>query len=120
MSTHNLLNLSVEILVSEPWEFGTECGVGPFGGIIIDATAEKLLVQLSKPISYSGKTLHTVAARPRHVGDTPEAVTTKRLSANFMLLPQQVDSVAKLQPDVTRDGVAAIGTIERPRSQRPQ
>ncbi len=116
MSTHNLLNLSVEILVSEPWEFGTECGVGPFGGIIIDATAEKLLILLSKPITYSGKTLHTVAARPRHVGDTPEAVMTKRLSANFMLLPQQIDSIAKLQPDVTRDGVAAIGTIERPRA----
>ena len=113
MSVPNLLKLSVGILVSEPWEIGTECGVGPFAGIIIDATAEKLLIRLSKPISYAGKTLHTAAARPRHAGDNPEAVMTKRLSANFMLLPQEIDSVAELQPNVTKDGVAAIGTVER-------
>ena len=112
MSASSLLNLSVGILVSEPWEFGTECGVGPFGGIVIDVTAEKLLIQLSKPISYMGRTLHTVAARPRYVGDTPDVITTKRLSANLMLLPQKIDSIAKLHPDVTIDGVAAVGTIE--------
>lgn len=112
MSAPNLINLSVEILVSDPWDFGTECGVGPFSGIIINATAEKLVIRLSKPISYSGKTLHTAAASPRHVGDSPEAVTTKRLSANFMLLPQKIDSVSQLQPEVTKDGVAVVGTVE--------
>jgi hypothetical protein len=80
-TTANLLNRSVELLVSEPWEFGTECGVGPFGGVIIDATAETLLIRLTKPISCAGKMLHTAAARPRHVGDRPEAIMTKRLSA---------------------------------------
>lgn len=56
-----LIGESVALTVSDPWEFGTECGVRSFYGKVTDFGIEKIgdvdiertLVTLDAPINYS-------------------------------------------------------------------
>lgn len=112
MSSVTLLNLSVAITISDPWEFGTECGTGPFMGNVMDANSEMLVISLSEPVTYQGRTLHTVVVRPRYQGDLPGSVVSKAVSSNLMLLPASIRTIADVKSSNTRDGIAAIGTVE--------
>lgn len=109
----NLTNLPVSLLVSDPWEFGTECGVGPFLGTVTDASTESLVVGLTTPIVYKGRTLRCAVARPRHVGDEARSVAVKPLFANIILTTVAVSTVMDVTPEATKDGVVVIGTLER-------
>lgn len=113
MTTTKLLNLPVLIFVSDPWEFGSECGTGPFFGPILDATNAKLLVRFSKPVNYEGKTLLVAVGQCRHVGDTLENLSEKPMAMNLVLFPEAVEIIAELNPEKTEEGVAVIGTIQR-------
>lgn len=113
MSTSSLHNLAVSITVSDPWEFGTECGTGPFAGIITDVSSDRLIIRLSAPIAYRGKSLRTVLARPRHANDLPATVGSGRLLANLILVPLDLQFAAQIGPETTQKGVAAVGTVER-------
>jgi hypothetical protein len=113
MNATALTSLPVSIFVTDPWEFGTECGTGPFTGTITHATKERLVIALSSPIDYHGKTLKTIVAQPRHVGVETQSITVKAMSSNLMLLPIVIHSASELLPSATRDGFAAIGTVEQ-------
>ena len=41
--------------VSDPWEFGTEVGVGPFAGEVIEATEARIIFRLETGWEYKGK-----------------------------------------------------------------
>ncbi len=112
MSTTRLVNLRVAILVSDPWDFGTEHGTGPFVGTISDVTDERLVIQLRDPIAHSGRMLCTAVAMARHVGDAVHAVAKKTLSVNLVLLPLKITHASELAPDLMRDGVNVIGSVE--------
>jgi hypothetical protein len=45
-----LIGRRVTLLVSDPWDFGTEHGVGPFGGTIQQVQGEVLAVSLDRDI----------------------------------------------------------------------
>jgi hypothetical protein len=113
MSNFSVLNLGVTITVSDPWEFGTECGTGPFGGVISDVTSDRLVVRLSTPIVYRGRVLSVVHARPRHLGDTPATVGLRPLHANLILFPDDGSITGHTGTETTRQGVSAVGTIGR-------
>lgn len=110
--TRDLSNCEAVLTVSDPWEFGTECGTGPFMGKVVDQTPEMIVVVLQRLIEYRGKILRTIVARPRHAGDSPQSAFLRAMPANLMLLPLEVYRSDDLRPAVTKDGVAAIGTIE--------
>ena len=113
MSTTSLVNLRVAILVSDPWDFGTEHGTGPFVGTISDVTDERLVIQLSNPIAHNGRMLCTAVAMARHAGDTVHAVAMKTLAVNLVLLSLEITHACELDPDSTRNGVNVIGSVER-------
>ena len=113
MSTTSLVNLRVAILVSDPWDFGTEHGTGPFVGTVLDVTDERLVIQLSDPIAHGGKMLCTAVAMARHVGDAVTAVAKRTLAVNLVLLPVEITHASELAPDLMRDGVNVIGSVER-------
>ncbi len=113
MTPGNLTNLPVSLVVSDPWEFGTECGTGPFLGTITDASADSLVIRLATPIVYKGRTLRSAVAKPRHVGDQPSSVAFKPLFANVILTHVAISVVADIGADTTKDGVLVIGTVER-------
>ena len=61
-----LHNMRAATTISDPWEFGTECGVGPFFGYVADYDDIRILVILEKPITYRGGSYGCVIGRPRH------------------------------------------------------
>lgn len=110
MTTTNLLNTTVVVTISDPWEFGTRCGVGPFPGRIVDQRSDAVAVKLDAPLLYDGRRLAAVIVRARHVsaslgglGDGEEVV------ANFLFT---VSEDVSLAPGV-ESGVAAIGSVRQ-------
>ena len=109
MTASQLLNMVVDLTVTDPWEFGTECGDGPFRGKVIDASSAALAIRLEAPLRFQGMALVMVIVRPRHTGESTDVlVTARRLSANCLFLTSGVTSLGDLGRSV--DGVAAIGT----------
>jgi hypothetical protein len=113
MTTTALANTSVAVSVSDPFEFGTECGDRPFSGTIVDATPDAVLVRLDKPLKYQGKTLLAAVVRPRHAGDsTAQLQSEGKLFANILFLARDVATLAGLS--AKEEGVPAIGTTTVP------
>jgi len=56
LTVSELIGKRVEFLVSDPWELGTECGVGPFAAVVISALSEGLLLQLGARIEFKPRT----------------------------------------------------------------
>ena len=113
MNAAELKDSQVSILISDPWEFATECGTGPFTGLVTDATEERLVIVLRSPIAYQGRTLNTIIAQSRHVGVGIGAVATGAMASNLLFLPNRLDSVAELSSSMRVAGIAAVGTIEQ-------
>jgi hypothetical protein len=113
MTALPLVGTGVRILVSDPWEFGTECGVGPFAAMILDAHTDALLLKLRVPIEYRGARLQTVVARARHAPGTIEPLTSEgHLAANFAFLRSLVTTLSQVTDDAKAGMVPAIGSIE--------
>ena len=112
MSISSLIGNRVEVLVSDPWEFGTECGVGPFVAVVLSATPEILLLRLEAPIEYRGERLTSLVVTPRHApGRTDPLVSEGQLAANLCLLQSSVATLAELTDDARVGMVAAIGSV---------
>jgi hypothetical protein len=63
------------LVVSDPWEFGTENGTGPFPFEIVRVgdpakpdERDSVLIRLLEPIRFRSTTWEFFAASPRHVG----------------------------------------------------
>jgi hypothetical protein len=109
MSANPLLDSILDLMVSDPWEFGTECGTAPFSASVTDASQDALLVHLEKSLRYQGKKLVCVLVRPRHAGDSVNTlIQSRKLMANFLFLAREVSSLAGLRE--SEDGIAAIGS----------
>lgn len=109
MTTMSLANTAVELSVSDPFEFGTECGDKPHPGTVADVSPEAILVRLDPPLRYQGKQLVAAIARPRHTGDSTHRLSTDRkLFVNILFLERELAGLDSLSP--TEPGVAAIGT----------
>lgn len=109
MTATQLLDMVVDLTVSDPWEFGTECGDGPFRGRVIDSSGDALAIRLEAPLRFQGMQLATVIVRPRHTGESMDVlVSARRLSANLLFLTSSVTSLSAFK--CSGGGVAAIGT----------
>ena len=103
----------VGLMVSDPWDFGTECGVGPFYGHIADLSAEQLLIVLECPIKYSNIPYLSAICQVRHEGISIADLRVKGpVSMNVTLLAVSAKRLADIKDDDLRRGIAAIGTVE--------
>ena len=108
--TMTTLHIAVELAVSDPWEFGTECGDKPIRGTLTGANASLLVVRLASPLNYQGLRLVGAIVRPRHVGESTDVLAaTGELMANFLFVPREISSLADIRP--AEPGVAAIGRV---------
>jgi hypothetical protein len=109
---------AIEIFVSDPWEFGTEHGVGPFRCMMSVSLRNDAWqkVLLSKPIEIEGKSCDAVWIKARHVSNSlADVFSGGEIAANFVFSSS----------DSERDGgegtgfpgpFAAIGSIRLSRS----
>lgn len=111
MSATQLLGGLVDVSVSDPWEFGTECGPGPFSGKVTDIAVDALTVRLEAPLQFQGQELVAVVVRPRHTGESMDLlVRSRHIVANLFFMARDFSSLATLHS--VEHGVAAVGSVE--------
>lgn len=97
-------------MVSDPWEFGTECGVGPFLGSVSDHDDVRLLVVLDEPIVYRGVAYSSILGRPR----LSDRLRVDHLSSSeglFMNLALMPGRTSRLEEDIVAPAIGAIGSV---------
>jgi len=114
MARKNLIGSIVAFVISDPWEFGTECGIGPFFGIIKDKNSGKALIYLDKTISYSGTNYSVCVCTSRHQGkDIDDILNGEKVAANMMLISTKATSFSDVDKQSQNKSQAVIGTIEQ-------
>lgn len=112
MPSKNLINARVALLVSDPWEFGTECGTDTFFGTIKDLDGEKALILLDKKISYGGADYYTCVCTPRHQGkDIADILNGENVADNMMLISTNATSFYDVNQQGPSKTLAVIGTV---------
>lgn len=120
MAQTNLINMEVELIVSDPWEFCTELGAGPFNARILQVgksqdvpDKDAVLIQLLSPVTYREVTCEFFVASPRHENETLQSLGEGReVSCGLTVIP--VDRAHSPNPfDLSwwRGGVGLIGTL---------
>ncbi len=89
-----LLTQRVAVHVSDPWEFGTAHGCGPFPGrvVAVDSVAAILFVELDLPLEFEGVRWQVLACSARHVGTPLTALGKECVSCSFLAAVGQGDS----------------------------
>jgi hypothetical protein len=94
-----------------PWDFGTQCGVGPFAGTVVAAEEGRVAVLLNQPIRYQNRHLRVALVRARHRDRPLTSLGGDPMPANLMLIPERLTPEGALDFSPTRDGIAAVGSL---------
>jgi hypothetical protein len=114
MKSKNIIGSRIALFVSDPWEFGTECGSGPFPGIIIDKDGIKVLILLASKISYGGRKFPACICTPRHQGkDIMDILSGEKIAANMMLISTNAAFFSDVNRQTHCKTAAVVGTIEQ-------
>jgi len=114
MSSKYLIDSIVSLVVSDPWEFNTECGTGPFEGTIKDKDNGKIIISLHKTISYRGTNYSVCICTPRHQGkDISDILNGERIATNMMLIETKKVSFWDINRQSQYKTQGVIGTIEK-------
>ncbi len=115
-----LKGMRVVLTVSDPWEFGTAHGTGPFFAAIIgvDMTGDygdigkRLLLRLATVIVFEGTSCEYLVAQPRFRGDTLLALPEKPVNCNLTAISaERAVSSSPLDLSWWRGGVVLIATV---------
>jgi hypothetical protein len=97
----------VVLYVSDPWEFGTACGTGPFRGAIDVAGLRELAIRLRPPVLYRQDTLLSAVVRPRFTGETfPANEDARKVLVNIGLSTSLTDPAKSVR-------VWGVGSVQR-------
>jgi hypothetical protein len=70
---------TVKLVVSDPWDFVSAVGSGPFEAQIVETegavTIDKALIKLAEPLDYAGNVIEYLVATPRHTNQTLDAIS---------------------------------------------
>ena len=122
MKTSALVGSQVDILVSDPWDFVTEHGAGPFKAQVLqvnDSRPEEqgLLVQLEQPLIDKGVRLEYFVVSPRHAdSDLASLARGQILTAAVNHIPPDRLDPTPFDLSWWRGGVYLIGSVTRPQS----
>lgn len=99
--TSALVGAKVQILVSDPWEFGTEVGTGSILAVIeqvsikIDVKTdefserESILIRILSPFAYRKMKFEFLIASPRHFGNGLQELNSGGdIPFNFLRIPE--------------------------------
>jgi len=103
----------VDVFVSDPWEFGTECGSGPFTGRVVEIDDDAYLIRLDTSLNYRGLSFKSLIAKPRHVGVTPTDfdLAEGMLSTNMVLSISSPDSLQATKSAGVGENLVVIGSL---------
>lgn len=122
MTVAELVGMRVSITVSDPWDFGTEHGTGPFAAKVLQAGSnywvsgeDALLLQLETSLSYQGSTCEYFVATPRfEIGSLASLISGYKVECNFTRVPEsRTTSANPFDLSWWRGGVGLIGTLQK-------
>lgn len=100
---------SIELVISDPWEWQTELGPGPLVGQIVDRIENYSLVELTSPVTFQDRRIEFLVASPRHQGHGwKELMRGDTVPANFAI----AETARDWQTTATRNGVDLIGDMK--------
>lgn len=103
----------IALRISDPWDFGTQCGVGPFFGSAIDEDNNRLLLLFTKPITYLDLTYQSALCSLRHKGSSiRDLICGGAIAVNVVLLTDQPARLNDVRECEFKKGFAAIGSLE--------
>ncbi len=119
----SLVGLPIKITVSEPWDFGTLHGTGPFAGRVLyfgsdPNRSEKrtaALVQLDKSLLFEGMTCEFFVAQPKLKNQSIEAITSGALVECGLtcISSERARSSDPLNLSWWRGGVGLTGSLSK-------
>ncbi len=65
MNKPDVTGRALSLFVSDPWDFGTEHGTGPFKSAVVGRSEHALLLKLIEPFAYANEMWAFLAATPR-------------------------------------------------------
>ena len=68
-SSTSLLGRRVKLVVSDPWDFVTDNGSGPFEGEVVQEISDAILVKLDTSIEDKGETYEFLVVSTRHAAE---------------------------------------------------
>jgi len=102
--------MNAKVFVSEPWDFGTQCGVGPFFGEVLEQKHGRLLIRLRQAIVYGTKHYEAVVASYRHANISPaEVAANEQVAANLLFVPSADSDI--LEGRYPLNAFAAAGSV---------
>ena len=114
MSGRDLIDSKVALVGSDPWEFVSECGAGPFQGNIKDEKSGKVLVCFNRTLLYDGIDYSVCICSARHHGkDVLNILNGEKIPVNIMLISGNVTSLTQIDQRGQHKTQAIIGTIEQ-------
>ncbi|MBN2423477.1 MAG: hypothetical protein JXR46_07880 [Calditrichaceae bacterium] len=108
-----LINKEVYIMISDPWEFGSHFGCGPFKCIIKSTKDNKILLQLFEAIEYNKTTIEFLIAQSRYGFDIyDELIKEKNPVTSFTRISKSAyESSNPFDLSSWRGGLAFLGTL---------
>jgi hypothetical protein len=122
MSKANLVGMEVAIVVSDPWEFGTVHGTGPFFATVLqigpnewNPRTDAILLRLESPLIYKGVTCEYFVACPRvEGGDVNALATDAEVDCALTQTPSdRAHSPTPFDLSWWRGGIGLTGTVRR-------
>ncbi|HEY7066040.1 MAG TPA: hypothetical protein VII06_31500 [Chloroflexota bacterium] len=120
MALAKLKGRTVQVWVSEPWDFGTEHGCGPFRATVLESGAvdsmpgDTVLLRLATALEFKGVRCEYLVATPRHEAPSFASLDSGgMLPANLVRIPE--DRAAAPDPlnlDWWRGGVGLVGSLQ--------
>jgi hypothetical protein len=86
MKPTDLLNQRVRIEISDPWDFGTECGTAPRKGVLFSLSDLRAVVELDETVVYQGLALQSVVVTSRHANRQLELSRDRSFPANLVFV----------------------------------
>jgi len=119
-----LEGMSVAVMVSDPWEFGTAHGVGPFTAKVVKTGKDesgllKALLRLDVPVVFEGVRYEFIVAESRAVSHPIEGLAHGSSACSMTAISSdQANSSKPLDVSWWRGGGALIGSVEPSASTR--
>lgn len=112
----NLLKgIKINVTVSDPWEFVTEFGSGPFKFKIleVDKNFKKALIQFVPPLKSDSKRLTYFVVQVRHENESiSNLVKNKSIACNLTGIPSdRLDLKKPFDLSWWRGGLVLLGTL---------
>jgi hypothetical protein len=103
---------AAQLTITEPWEFGSVHGCGPFQATIkLHEDDEYMLLELAKPITWQGTEFIRLIAATRHAGVSFARLVYRDVTCDLLMLPPEKETPDPLRDTSANDGVMLQGDL---------